>query len=119
MTDEPMSEVRMHNTPNDGVSMEPIGEQPRVVFHVDWEKMETPTPQMFHDVIDAQVTLATMEMRACDDDIQEKREAAITAVNELLAAMADKRVDDRDSHDWYDLYMGSLDILDEVEREVE
>lgn len=112
-----LSEIRMHNTPDRGVSIDPVGTQPRIIYHVDWEQMGQPTPQMFQDVQDAQVTLATLVNYIEDDEIQAAYDDAIDAVNQLLTVMVESRLESDEQCN--NLYMGNLEELPEVEKEVE
>lgn len=120
MTDEPLSEVRMHNTPDSDISIEPVGTQPHIIYHVDWREMGQPTPKMFHDVSDAQVTLATLGNYIEDESVEDAYDDAMKAINTLLREMTESRADDLDGdRSKGDLYMGNLQELPEVEREVE
>ncbi|AFH22473.1 hypothetical protein OSG_eHP27_00105 [environmental Halophage eHP-27] len=112
-----VSEIRMHNTPEPNFTVRPVGKETHIIWNVDWEQMEHPTPQMIHDVSGVQVKLAVLMNHIQDDEIDEKANEAFDAVSDLLDLMADKRTDNK--HDKQDVLMGSLDALPEVEREVE
>lgn len=114
-----ISEIKMHNTPDShGVSIEQVGTEPKITYHVDWQEMKHPTPQMFHGVSDAQVTLATMGTYIQNESVGEEYDDAMQAVNTLLHEMVKAR--DLDTEEAkQSLYMGNLHELPEVEKESE
>lgn len=107
-----------HNTPKQGVSIEPVGTQPEITYHVNWPDMKHPTPQMFADIGDIQVKLACLGNHLKTESVQDEYDEAMQAVNELLSAMVDAR--DLSEEDAQNLHMGNLESLPEVvEKEVQ
>lgn len=121
MTDNNMSEIQMHNTPDHhGVKVEQIGTEPRITYHVDWEDMGQPSPKLFQDLGDVQVKLATRGDYIVTDDVQSAYDEAMEAINTLIRTMVECRADELDGENAkHNLYMGNLEELPEVEKEVE
>lgn len=113
-----ISTVEYHNIPKPGVAIEPVGTEPRITYHVDWEDRPDVDVRAIHKLHDAQVAMA-IAGAGLSDQFGPLCDEAQTAINELVAAITDHYIDDRQSHDWYNLYMGNLDEIPGVEKTVE
>lgn len=115
-----MKETRFqrHGEPEPEIEIMPVGPEPRMTYHVDRGVDRPVEPETFDAVGTAQVKLAVAG-NDLDGELGELADEAMTAINDLVAAMTDEYVDDRESHDWYDLYMGDLSVLPGVEKEVD
>lgn len=112
------TQFKRHGEPEPDIKIIPVGPEPRMTYHVDRGVDRPVSPETIDSIGTAQVKLA-VALNELDGDLEEMADDALTAVNDLVAAITDEYVDDRESHDWYDLYMGDLSVLPGVEKEVD
>lgn len=82
---------------------------------VDYEKQEDPRPEQFERVCHIEVKLAVM-LPDLDDELREKADAALDAVQDFQRAMIERR--DLTQEQEMEVSMGNLDALPEVEERV-
>ena len=116
MSESPQFEI--HNTPEQTVSIEQVGDDPIVTYHIDWREQGHPSPKMLQDLSEMQVTLAVLGNYVLEDDeFKDEYKAAFEAVSDLFHAMVDQRALDGEVEQ--EVLMGNFDALPEViEREV-
>jgi hypothetical protein len=113
-----ISSVEYVNIPDDMPRLIPVGgNNPKTVYEVDYQNQPDVNVHALHTLGTAQVKLAVASSDF-EGEREEDLQEALDIINDVIADVADDYAD-RDSHKWYDLYMGNLDELPGVDKRVE